>query len=77
MASPMVKTSVTVATADLAAARRLGVNVSALFREALRTRLREEILDQEVEAYSTAFSNWIEGDWDHLAAEGLVADEDV
>ncbi len=63
-------------TADLAAARRLGVNVSALLREALGTRLREEVLDQEVEAYSRAFSNWNEGDWDHLSAEGLVADED-
>ena len=63
----MVKTSVTVAIADLAAARRLGVNVSALVREALRTRLRDEVLDQEVEAYSTAFSNWNEGDWDHLS----------
>ena len=67
----MVKTSVTVPQADLRAAKRLGINVSALVRDALRTRLRDENLDREIAEYAAAFAEWDESDWDHLAGEGL------
>ena len=67
----MVKTSVTVPNEDLRAAKRLGINVSALVRDALRTRLRDESLDQEIAEYAAAFAEWDESDWDHLAGEGL------
>ena len=72
MPSPsMVKTSVTVPEEDLRAAKRLGINVSALVRDALRTCLRDESLDQEIAEYATAFAEWDESNWDHLAGEGL------
>ena len=66
----MIKTSVTVPEADLRAAKRLSINVSALVRDALRERLREETLDQEITEYGAAFAEWDESDWDHLASEG-------
>ena len=67
----MVKTSVTVPEEDLRAAKRLKINVSALVRDALRTRLRDESLDQEIAEYAAAFVEWDESAWDHLAGEGL------
>lgn len=67
----MVKTSVTVPEEDLRAAKRLRINVSALVRDALRTRLRDESLDREIAEYAAAFAEWDESDWDHLAGEGL------
>ena len=70
----MVKTSVTVPQEDLRAARRLKINVSALVRDALRARLRDESLDQEIAGYATAFAEWDEAGWDHLAGEGLESD---
>ena len=72
MSSTMVKTSVTVPTEDLAAAHRLGINVSALVRDALRARLRDETLEREIEGYEAAFSEWNEGDWDYVAGDGLA-----
>ena len=68
----MVKTSVTVPEADLRAAKRLGINVSALVREALCMRLRDESLDQEVADYASTFAEWDESAWDHLAGDGLA-----
>ena len=67
----MVKTSVTVPEEDLRAAKRLRINVSALVRDALRTRLRDESLDREIAEYAAAFAEWDESGWDHLVGEGL------
>lgn len=72
MAVPMVKTSVTVPRSELEAAQRLGINVSALLREALLKRVREELLDREVTGYAEAFAEWDESPWDHLSSEGLA-----
>ena len=71
MAPAMVKTSVTVPRADLERAQQLGINVSAVVRDALRARLRDEQLDREIDAYAAAFAEWDETSWDHLAADGL------
>ena len=68
----MVKTSVTVPEADLREAKRLRIDVSALVREALRTRLRDEGLDQEITDYAATFAEWDESSWDHLAGDGLA-----
>lgn len=70
----MVKTSVTLPLADLERARELGINVSELTREALRRRLDEEALDQEIDAYAAAFAEWDETEFDHLAGDGLSDD---
>ena len=67
----MIKTSVTISQEDLRSAKRLGINVSSLVRDALRTRLRDESLDQEIGDYAAAFAEWDESDWDHLAGEGV------
>lgn len=70
----MVKTSVTLPVDDLKRARELDINVSELTRAALRQRLDEELLDQQVEGYAEAFAEWDETDWNHLAADGLGLD---
>jgi post-segregation antitoxin (ccd killing protein) len=67
----MVKTSVTLPVGDLERARALGINVSELARRALRRRLDDESLDQEIDAYATAFAEWDESEYDHLAGDGL------
>jgi post-segregation antitoxin (ccd killing protein) len=71
MTSTMTKTSVTIARADLEMASRLGINVSEVARTALRQRLREQLLEQEVDAYTQAFAEWDEGPWDHLAGDDV------
>lgn len=75
MTSTMMKTSVTIARADLEMANHLGINVSEVARTALSQRLRDHILEQEVNAYTAAFADWDEGPWDHLAADGLRTTE--
>lgn len=67
----MVKTSVSLPLDDLERARELGINVSELTRQALRSRLDDEVLDQEIDAYATAFAEWDEAGYDHLAGDGL------
>lgn len=66
----MVKTSVTLPSEDLDAARRLGINISELTRVSLRKRLHDEELDSQIEGYAAAFAEWDEPAWDHLASEG-------
>jgi post-segregation antitoxin (ccd killing protein) len=70
----MVKTSVSIPLDDLERARELGINVSELARRALRKRLDDEALDQEIDAYSAAFAEWDEAKYDHLASDGLGDD---
>jgi len=69
----MVKTSVSLPADDLARARELGINVSDLARQALRKRLDDEALDQEIDAYAAAFD---EGDpaWDSTVGDGIGDD---
>lgn len=69
----MVKTSVSLPAVDLERARELGINVSDLARQALRRRLDDEALDQEIDAYAAAFE---ESDpaWDVAVADGLGDD---
>ena len=68
----MVKTSVSLPLDDLEHARKLGINVSELVRQALRKRLDDEALDEEIDGYSTAFNEWSEADYDALASDGLT-----
>ncbi len=70
----MVKSSVTLPRDDLAEAKRLGINVSALAQAALRARLREEHLEQEILGYVAAYDEWDERPWDHVAGDGLSND---
>ena len=70
----MTKTSVSLPLDDLERARELGINVSKLARQALRKRLDDEALDQEIDAYAAAFAEWDEADYDLLAADGLGDD---
>ena len=69
--TPMAKTSVSLPLDDLERALELGINVSELARQALRKRLDDEVLDQEIDAYSAAFAEWDEADYDVLAGDGL------
>ena len=71
----MVKTSVTVPRRDLEAARRLGINVSQLAREALHERLADVYLEKGIAEYAAAFADWDEREWDHLAGNGLRHEE--
>ena len=71
MKATMVKTSVTLPRTDLERAHELGINVSELARNALRKRLDDEQLDQEIDGYATAFAEWDEAEVDHLAADAL------
>lgn len=71
MSTLMVKTSVSVPRAELAAAQALGINISELVRSALRRRLREESLQQEVDGYGVAFAEWDNTKWDALTGDGL------
>lgn len=75
MTSTMVKTSVTLPSEDLEAARRLGINISELTRASLRQRLHDEELDGQIKGYCAAFAEWDEQTWDHLAAEGSEVSE--
>lgn len=70
----MVKTSVTLPVDDLERARALGINVSHVARQALRKRLADEALDQEVDAYAAAFAEWDETEYDQLAGDGINSD---
>ena len=70
----MAKTSVSLPLDDLERARELGINVSKLARQALRKRLDDEALDQEIDAYAAAFAEWDEAEHDLLAADGLADD---
>ena len=75
MASAMVKTSVTIPRQDLERAQQLGINVSAVARDALKDRLRDEQLDREIDGYVSAFEEWDETSWDHLTTEGLASSD--
>jgi post-segregation antitoxin (ccd killing protein) len=68
----MVKTSVTLPADDLEQARKLGINVSEVARRALRQRLDDERLDEEIDGYASAFAEWDETDYDQLAGDGLA-----
>ena len=70
----MTKTSVSLPVDDLERARELGINVSELARRALRKRLDDEVLDQEIDGYAAAFAEWDEADYDRLAGDGLGDD---
>lgn len=67
----MVKTSVSLPIDDVERARALGINVSELARHALRRRLEDESLDREIDAYSAAFAEWDESDYDGVAGDGI------
>lgn len=69
----MIKTSISLPSGDVERARELGINVSELARTALRKRLTDEALDQEIDAYAAAFDEWDETDYDGLASDGLTA----
>ena len=64
----MVKTSVSLPVDDLERARELGINVSELAREALRRRLDDDALDEQVDEYAAAFAEWDESDYDQLVS---------
>jgi post-segregation antitoxin (ccd killing protein) len=70
----MTKTSVSLPLGDLERARELGINVSELARQALRKRLDDEALDQEIDAYAAAFAESDEAEYDLLAGDGLGGD---
>ena len=72
MSGTMVKTSVTLPRTDLERAHELGINVSELARNALRKRLDDEQLDQEIDGYAAAYAEWDEAEYDHLAGDGLA-----
>jgi hypothetical protein len=40
-------------------------------RNALRKRLDDEQLDQEIDGYAAAYAEWNEAEYDHLAGDGL------
>lgn len=70
----MVKTSVSVPLEDLERARELGINVSELARQALRKRLDDEALDQEIDAYAAAFEEWSDPAWSAAVGDGIGDD---
>ena len=70
----MVKTSVSLPADDLERARELGINVSDLARQALRKRLDDEALDQEIDAYASAFEEWNDTAWDGAVGDGISDD---
>lgn len=70
----MVKTSVSLPVADLERARKLGINVSELARQALRRRLDDEALDEQVDGYAAAFAEWDESAYDQLVGDGVDAE---
>ncbi len=70
----MVKTSVSVPLEDLERARELGINVSELARQALRKRLDDEALDQEIDAYAAAFDEWNDPAWSTAVGDGIGDD---
>jgi post-segregation antitoxin (ccd killing protein) len=75
MSGIMVKTSVTLPRTDLERAHELGINVSELTRNALRKRLDDEQLDQEIDGYAAAYAEWYEAEYDHLTGDALTGDE--
>ncbi len=70
----MVKTSVSLPADDLERARELGINVSDLARQALRKRLDDEDLDQEIDAYAAAFEDWSDPAWNAAVGDGIGDD---
>lgn len=74
MSGIMVKTSVTLPRIDLQRAHELGINVSELARSALRKRLDDEQLDQEIGGYAAAYAEWDEAEYDHLSGDGLAGE---
>jgi post-segregation antitoxin (ccd killing protein) len=71
----LVKTSVTLPRADLEEARRRGVNVSALARQALRDHLNELTDEAQVNGYAAAFAEDDVTEWDATTGDGIEPDE--